>query len=134
MINSECKKLLIEKIQRLAMKVELSKNNMNKDYRNKDEKLGASNIRSVANICENADCYQELKLYIQYKIGKGNGWDKPLNNSLTFGQAVLNDMDEIYNEAGKDDDEAIRRIALYFGYMYWQKVSIEKSNKGSRRK
>lgn len=129
MINSECKKGLLERVKKFADNKDLWNTPDNGYGRKNDQDLGSSNIRSVANICENADCYEEFKLYIKYKIAKGNGWDKIFKNNMNFGQVVLKDMDEIYIEAGKDDEEALRRISLYFGYLYWEKSSIEKSNK-----
>lgn len=97
------------------------------DKRGRETKnLGSSNIRSVANICDNADCYEELRLYIEYKIGKGNGWDGKLSNNEVFGRAVIKDMDKIYSDVNKDDKEALKWISLYFGYLYWKKAAIEK--------
>lgn len=95
------------------------------DWRNKS-KLGSSNIRSVSNICNNADCYSEIRLYIEYKIAKGNGWDERAVDKKTFGQVVLDDMDFIYEKVDKDDAKAIKWISLYFGYLYWKKATIEK--------
>lgn len=95
----------------------------------KKSKLGSSNIRSVANICNNADCYSELRLYIEYKIAKGNGWEEIATDKKNFGQVVLNDMDFIYEKVGKDDSKAIEWISLYFGYLYWKKATVEKGKR-----
>lgn len=92
-------------------------------------KLGSSNIRSVANICNNADCYSELRLYIEYKIAKGNGWEEPVTDKKNFGQVVLDDMDYIYEKVDKDDAKAIEWISLYFGYLYWRKATVEKGKR-----
>lgn len=88
--------------------------------------LGSSNIRSVAAACEKADCYEEIRLFIQYKIGKGNGWEYKLSNNEVFGKAVIKDMDKIYEMANKNDKEALKIISLYFGYLFWKKTAIEK--------
>lgn len=121
MINSDYKKTLLLMVNKLADNKEFwSKKKL------KEGKLGSSNIRSVANICERADCYEELKLYIHYKIAKGNGWNDEFHKNITFGQVILNDMEAIYNDANCDDEEAIKRIGLYFGYLYWIKNAIEK--------
>ena len=99
-----------------------------KTYKNKEGKLGSSNIRSVANICQNADCYEEVKLYIEYKIGKGNGWDDTLTNKKRFGEAVIEDMEKVYKMVNGNDKEALKIISLYFGYLFWKKAAIEKGN------
>jgi len=98
------------------------------DYRNKEGKLGSSNIRSVSTLCQNADCYEEIRLYIEYKVGKGNGWDDVLSNKKKFGQAVIEDMDKMYEMASKDDKETLKIVSLYFGYLFWKKTAIEKGN------
>lgn len=100
----------------------------------KTSDIGSSNIRSMANICQNADCYEEIKLFIRYKIGKCNGWEKELSNKKVFGEAVLEHLDEIYNSTNKNDEEALKRIALYFGYLYWKKIAIEKGNELNKTK
>lgn len=92
----------------------------------KKEKLGSSNIRAVANICSKADCYEELKLYIEYKIAKGNGWNEKAVGDKDFGQVVIENMDRIYKDNDDNDVEALKQIGLYFGYLYWKKASIEK--------
>lgn len=102
--------------------------NESKSFKNKEGKLGSSNIRSVANICQNADCYEEIKLYIEYKIGKGNGWDDTLTNNKKFGQAIIEDIDKIYEMVNKDDKKTLKIVSLYFGYLYWKKTAIEKGN------
>ena len=134
MINSECKKSLLKMVDKIAQNKTFWNEIMSNKGRNREGKLGSSNIRSVANICENADCYEELKLYIQYKISKGNGWDDKFNENMTFGQVVLNDMDKIYEDSAKNDEEAIKRIGLYFGYLYWTKTSIERGSFGGDNK
>ena len=102
--------------------------NQSRTPSNKEGNLGSSNIRSVATICQNADCYEEVRLYIEYKIGKGNGWDDTLTNSKKFGQVIIEDMDKIYEMVNKDDKETLKIVALYFGYLFWKKTAIEKGN------
>lgn len=96
------------------------------DRSKRNEKLGSSNIRAVANICSNTNCYEELKLYIEYKIAKGNGWNEKAVGDKNFGQVVIENMDRIYKDNDENDAEALKQIGLYFGYLYWKKASIEK--------
>lgn len=128
--ENDYKKELIEMVNRLGSNDDFWKEEGN--YK-KDKKPGASNIVSIANICENADCYQEVKLFIEYKIAKGNGWDTTFEGNKKFGEVVIEDMDKIYEEVNRDDKEALKRISLYFGYLYWKKSYIEKvKNKGGK--
>lgn len=107
-------------------KSNFNKKSFSKDNKNKgDGPIGSNNLRNVANICQNADCYQEVKLYIQYKVGKGNGWDERLSDGRVFGHAVIEDMDRIYKDHNKKDIDALKMISLYFGYLYWKKRAIE---------
>jgi len=43
-----------------------------------EKKVGSSNIRSLAVLANNADCYEELRLFIEYKIAKGMAGTKNL--------------------------------------------------------
>lgn len=123
------KKEIIGMVEELGKDKEFwNRINQSRDYRNKEGKLGSSNIRSVATVCQNADCYEEMRLYIEYKIGKGNGWDDTLSNKKKFGQAVIDDMDKIYEMADRDDKETLKIVSLYFGYLFWKKTAIEKGN------
>lgn len=123
------KKEIIGMVEELGKdKVFWNRMNESKSFKNKEGKLGSSNIRSVATICQNADCYEEVRLYIEYKIGKRNGWDDFLSNKKMFGQAVIEDMDKIYEMVNKDDKETLKIVSLYFGYLFWKKTAIEKGN------
>lgn len=129
MEKSNYKKEILSMVEKLGEdKVFWNRMKESKSFKNKEGKLGSSNIRSVATICQNADCYEEIRLYIEYKIGKGNGWDDTLSNKEKFGQAVLEDMDKIYEMANEDDKETLKILSLYFGYLYWKKTAIEKGN------
>lgn len=122
------KKEIIGMVEELGKdKVFWNRINQSKSF-NKEGKLGSSNIRSVSTLCQNADCYEEIRLYIEYKIGKGNGWDDTLSNSKKFGQAVIEDMDKIYKMTNRDDKETLKIVSLYFGYLFWKKTAIEKGN------
>jgi len=92
----------------------------------KDKKIGSSNIRNLAVLANNADCYEEMKLFIEYKIAKGNGWDEKFKGNKIFGNEVLHYMDRIYEMSNKNDREALRNISKFFGYLYWKVSAIEK--------
>ena len=128
----ENKKFLIDKVNELSNDKEFWENMMNDRRGGREGKLGSTNIRSVATVCENADCFEELKLYIEYKIAKGNGWEEKIkiNDKYgeVFGQVVLRHMNEIYEKCEKNDNEALKMIGLYFGYLFWRKAAIEKGD------
>jgi len=93
---------------------------------NKD-KIGSNNIRELAVLALNADCYEEFKLFIQYKTAKGNGWDSVFDkeNNRKFGDVIIEDyLDKIYEASNKDDKEALSNISRFFGYLYWKKRII----------
>jgi len=98
-----------------------------------EKKVGSSNIRSLAVLANNADCYEELRLFIEYKIAKGNGWDEKFKGDRVFGDEILHYMDKIYNMCDKNDREALKNISKFFGYLYWKVCAIEREKKRSKR-
>lgn len=94
--------------------------------RNNNRNIGSSNIRNLATLANNADCYKEFRLFIQYKIAKGNGWDQNFKDNKRFGDVIIDYMDEIYEKCGRDDKKALENIGKFFGYLFWKKRSIEK--------
>lgn len=87
--------------------------------------IGSSNLKSLSAMVLNADCYEEIELFIRYKTGKGNGWEKTLPKSnKKFGDFIIEKIREIKNESG-DDKKAIENISLFFGYLYWLKRGLE---------
>ena len=92
---------------------------------NKD-KIGSNNIRELAVLALNADCYEEFKLFIQYKTVKGNGWESyfDLQNKKKFGDIIISYLDKIYEASNKNDKEALNNISRFFGYLYWKKRVI----------
>ncbi len=92
---------------------------------NKD-KIGSNNIRELAIIALNADCYEELRLFIQYKTAKGNGWESYFDtkNKKSFGDVIIDYLDRIYELSNRSDKEALSNIGRFFGYLYWKKRII----------
>lgn len=87
--------------------------------------IGSSNLKSLSAMVLNADCYEEIELFIKYKTGKGYGWERTLPNSnKKFGDYIIEKIREIKKES-VDDKEAIENISLFFGYLYWLKRSLE---------
>jgi len=95
-------------------------------WRNNGRRIGSSNIRNLAAMATNADCYKEFRLFIEYKKGKGNGWDERFEGNKLFGDVILGYMDEIYEKCKKDDKEALKHIGKFFGYLYWKLKALER--------
>lgn len=87
--------------------------------------LGSSNIRSMANIALNCDCYEEFKIFMQYKKAKIDGWKIENDEGMALADMVIKDMDEIFKRCQEDDRETLKWISQYFGYFYWKKAAIE---------
>jgi len=87
-------------------------------------KIGSNNIRELAVLALNADCYEEFKLFIKYKTAKGNGWEAYFDEGERFGDAIIRYIDKIYEASNKNDKEALQNISRFFGYLYWKKRII----------
>lgn len=85
-------------------------------------KIGCNQFRDIASICHQADCYEEVKLLVQYSTAKANrnvSWKTPLQSDpkKNFGDLVIDCMDEIRKI---DPSQELYLLELYFGYLYWQ--------------
>lgn len=105
------KKQIIEKVNKLVASCKSC------NYWKNEDAAGSSNIRGVASAVQNAECYDEVKLYIQYKIAKGNGWDIKINNQK-FGDLIIKDLDELVKNINSEK-EKLQIVSNYFGYLYW---------------
>lgn len=109
-------------------KLDNSKDNKD-EKKNKDEKnLGSTNIRNMATLALNADCYKELELFMEYKMARGNGWDLIFKDGKKFGEVILEYMGEI-KKLSNTEEEALLNISKFFGYLYWFRKSIDKGGK-----
>lgn len=97
----------------------------NKNFWNNQKDLGKTNIRSTAATILNAECYEEARLFIEYKTSrKDSGWDANFKDQKKFGEYIIKKMDEIYEMCQKNDKEALKYIAKFFGYLYWKIYGI----------
>ncbi|NLZ52246.1 MAG: hypothetical protein GX892_03710 [Thermoanaerobacteraceae bacterium] len=96
--------------------------------------IGSNNLRQLAVLALNADCYEEFKLFMQYKTAKGNGWDSYFDKEKKerFGDVIISYLDKIYEASNKNDDEALNNISRFFGYLFWRKRVI--GGKGEKSK
>ncbi|WP_242860841.1 hypothetical protein [Defluviitalea phaphyphila] len=120
-MNKEIKNKILEYID------EIKSNNIFWE-KTGSKNLGSTNIRNMATIALNADCYKELELYIAYKIARGNGWEKNFKDNKKFGEIILEYMDKI-KKLSDTEEEALSNISKFFGYLYWFRKSIEKGGK-----
>ena len=88
--------------------------------------IGSNNLRQLAVLALNADCYEEFKLFMQYKTAKGNGWDSYFDKEKKerFGDVIISYLDKIYEASNKSDREALKNISRFFGYLFWKKRVI----------
>ncbi|WP_427338314.1 hypothetical protein [Caloranaerobacter sp. DY30410] len=92
--------------------------------------IGSTNIRGLAVMALNTDCYREFRLFIEYKTSKGNGWDaiykdkEKYKNGKKFGEVIIDYLDKIYEDCNKNDKEALKQISKFFGFLYWKKRII----------
>lgn len=91
-----------------------------------DEKTGNNQYRELANICLNAECFEEIELLIMYKEAKtvnGISWSKSYKNK-NLAKIILECMkiikDKSTDENNNYNDEVCRNnLSLFFGYLYW---------------
>ncbi|MDY3656035.1 MAG: hypothetical protein SO054_07785 [Ruminococcus callidus] len=137
MDRKQVKKQIIEIVQ--GMKKQIGQNKLGelfaKDAGSKT-KIGCNQFRDIASICHQADCYEEVKLLVQYSTAKANkdvSWKTPLqsNPKKNFGNLVVDCMDEIRKI---DPSQELYLLELYFGYLYWQsRIWSEAASDGSGR-
>lgn len=111
--------------------------------------LGRTQFRTMAEMCNNASAFEEIRFMVEYKMAKGNGWQKTINkDNERCGDVILRYLDKIKQEfdeenAGeepaKEDDkekELLHNISLFFGYLYWQATILikEKEIAGNKQK
>lgn len=114
--NTQMKKLLIKQID------ELNTDDFLKQVTSDD--LGSSNIRAMANVALNCDCYEEFRLFMQYKKSKIEGW-RMLKEEKALADIVIEHLDKIHEVCEERDKETLQWISQYFGYFYWKKASVE---------
>lgn len=137
MDRKQVKKQIIEIVQ--GMKKQIGQDKLGelfaKDAGSKT-KIGCNQFRDIASICHQADCYEEVKLLVQYstaKASKNKSWKTPLqsNPKKNFGNLVVDCMDEIRKI---DPSQELYLLELYFGYLYWQsRIWSEAAYDGSGR-
>lgn len=107
-----------------SMKEEIGNKNINQIFDDKSpNKLGTSQFRELATLCNNKDvqCYDEIELLVKYNIAKdtyGNSWAYKCNNQKV-GDIIVNHMIQVKN-ANQNDENTLKDLSLFFGYLFWQ--------------
>lgn len=111
-----------------------------------DRKIGRSQLASLLSDCKNAASVDEMKLYINYKKAKGNGWNDRVNGRAVADYLIdaLNNVEKLAdnirealklkNEDVNSDDMRQIRLMLcekFFGYLYWKGTALS-SEEASR--
>ena len=93
------------------------------------KRIGISQFRDIANMCKKCECCEEIKLLIQYKTAKGNGWNNKIpdkSNGKKFGDIVVEYIEKIERNFEKDENLKIDAVSKFFGYLFW-KAKVVKS-------
>lgn len=98
----------------------------NTNFWQNNDKIGSSNVRKLATMAVNASCYKEFRLFMEYKKGKGNGWDKIFSDNKALADVIMEYMDRIYEKCGGDDKKALEEISRFFGYLYWKLRALKR--------
>ncbi|RCX13511.1 hypothetical protein DFR58_11751 [Anaerobacterium chartisolvens] len=116
--------------------------------------LGKTQFRSMAELCQKADCPEEIKLMLEYKMAKGNGWDITIGEGKRCGDIFINYIEEIEkktlkdftqegggvpensekdennkNNKSKENEKVLKSMELFFGYMYWKATVLIEEKK-----
>ncbi len=109
---------------------QIKKGIFNDDNTNKG--IGCNQFRELANICNSAECYEEVELLVRYNEAKdcpkqnykdkaprhGNSWDCLMkDNKTTLAEIVISCMEKI--KAQSDENNCLKNLSLFFGYFYW---------------
>ncbi|WPX08784.1 hypothetical protein [Anaerocellum danielii] len=103
----------------------------------KNEELGKTNIRTTATAILQASCFDEVKLFLEYKGARRNtGWDESFGDCGTFAEFIIKKLEELkkkIDEKYKEDPtfdsekEVIELSARFLGYIYWKVYGLEDS-------
>jgi len=138
------KKTIIELVN------EVSNNNLSdvlrddSKYGSNSREVGISQFISLANACKIADCVDEVKLLLEYKTAKGNGWEKNVVRKK-FGELIIDKVNRIEttideslgdkeidsNKADELEKEKLKAISQFFGYLYWKAKVITSNKRGN---
>jgi len=153
-MKEEAKKEIVKMLTQWAEEI-----GCNKNFWTQNKELGKTNIRTTATAILQASCYDEIRLFLEYKGSRKNtGWDKPFDNSgtaskenkKTFAEYIIEKLDELKEKVdevySKDptfdkEKEVIELSARFLGYIYWkiyglvdQKGSSENQTKNNGQK
>ena len=103
-----------------SLEREFDKNAMNSLFSGNGE-LGCGQFRNIARECAGAECVEEIVLMFDYTVAKADGisWNKFYTKNKTFGKLIKEKMDAIISGSATDE-EKLKNLELFFGYMYWQ--------------
>lgn len=124
-MNKDTKKQILDLIEKLDTELDDAKTKLFWDdsgsKQQKNEKVGCNQFRSLAENCRAADCYEEIKLLVEYKTAKaskGNSWQFPCGkDKKAFGIIITEYMEKVKK---LDDAEIMENLQYFFGYLYWK--------------
>ena len=98
--------------------------------------IGSNQFRELAALCRHAECFDEIKLLIQYNEAKAivEKWDKETKKNKvvrtswaskkegeksSLADIVVECMNSIKEASGDDETQCMQNLSLFFGYFYW---------------
>lgn len=109
-------------------------------FKDDDNKgIGCNQFRELANICNSAECYEEVELLVRYNEAKDcpppksdkspKSWNRLMKDSRTFAGIVIDCMKEIKDQS--DENNCLKNLSLFFGYFYWNARIWAAKNNGT---
>jgi len=132
--RKEIIKMLVKWAEEIGGEEEIREENeeldKKKKFWGKNKELGKTNIRTTATAILQASCYDEVKLFLEYKGARKNtGWDKLFDDKNTFAEYIIKKLDELRKKVNKKyeedptfdkEKEVIELAARFLGYIYWK--------------
>lgn len=89
-------------------------------------RIGSTQFRSMADICRKAECFDEIKLLIEYKTAKKNGWEQEIRNHESCGEVINKTIQKIKDNS--EEKNVLKNIISFFGYLYWKGYAESRNN------
>lgn len=124
------KKALIGYVNEIASTTSLSDILVeNESSGGRNSKLGKNQFRTMAELCDKTKSYEEIKLMMEYKISKGNGWNANIKDNQKCGEVILDYMERI--KQNSNEDKILENLRYFFGYLYWKATVLVSENKSN---
>lgn len=106
---------------------------------NTNNGIGCNQFRELADICNSAECYEEVELLVRYNEAKDcpppnsnkfpKSWNHPMRDGRSFADIVIDCMKKIKEQS--DENNCLKNLSLFFGYFYWNARIWAAQNSGT---